>query len=132
MLPDLSDSDVRITNEQIKRQLYRIFDKGIFDELSQNSPQDSSDFIIIIRDFLMTSRRRLSILPKCNFLDWLKLQWYVLKRILKKFVTKEKKPLSYPLSPDEYQLALCNIIEKRIEDDGKQKDKKKFALHKYY
>ena len=106
--------ELDITHEQIMEESCLIFDKTGFDKLRQEYEEDLEDFIDIIQNFVVTARKRLIILQRCNFWDRLGLKWEIFRRDLTELARKEKTPVNLPRLLDEHQSLLCSIIVKRL------------------
>ena len=115
------DNESKKPQKQINRELLRVVNEVSFNEMKKKYASESHDFIEIINKFVITARKRLIALPRCNLWDWLRLKWYIFKKYTIGLTEKEKAPLNDSLLFDEYQFVYCSRIVAQLENKEEKK-----------
>ena len=111
--------DQNLTDKHIWKELCRGFGTEELILLKINFPLEYQEFIQIIQKFIEKARIRDWAIQECNWKDQLRLQWFIFKREIKKWCTRDHTPLDCAVQRNEEHKVLCSrVINEMIQKEN--------------
>ena len=100
--------DTYFMTRKLRKELSQAFDNERFEALTEIYSKEYEEFVRIVIEFVRKARNRWIVLHRVNFWDWLRLQWWILKREIRELIIKGE--LSSVRKYDEEQTIFCSRI----------------------